>query len=265
MVKFSIITVVKNNVFEIAKTINSLHSQQFKNFEHIIIDANSHDGTSQIIKKKINSKIKYYREPDAGIYDAINKGINFSRGQYVGILHAGDFFSSANILSEINRRIKKYDIFFGNIIFFDKKINILRYWKKSLINLNLYNAYKIPHTTMFIKRKAFQEVGSYNLNYRISSDTDFILRVCQKKYKVFYLNKVVVYMKSGGVSSSYKSFIQKAREDLSIYLKYFGVLFLLIYLLKVLSKVFDFAIFQNTLLLKNDNKILKREYKKINK
>jgi glycosyltransferase len=256
---------VKNNFFEIAKTINSLHSQQFKNFEHIIIDANSHDGTSQIIKKKINSKIKYYRGPDAGIYDAINKGINFSRGQYVGILHAGDFFSSTNILSEINRCIKKYDIFFGNIIFFDKKINILRYWKKSLINLHLYNAYRIPHTGMFIKRKVFQEVGGYSVDYKISSDTDFILRLCKKKYKIFYLDKVILYMKNGGVSSSYKSFTQKAREDLFIYFNYFGILFFVIYLFKVLSKVFDFAIFQNTLLLKNDNKILKREYKKLNK
>jgi glycosyltransferase len=175
---------VKNNVLEIAKTINSLHSQKFKNFEHIIIDANSHDGTSQIIKKKINTKIKYYRGPDAGIYDAINKGINYSRGQYVGILHAGDFFSSVNILSEINRCIKKYDIFFANIIFFDKKKNILRYWKKSLINLNLYNAYKIPHTAMFIKRKAFQEVGSYNVDYSISSDTDFILNYVRGQMQV---------------------------------------------------------------------------------
>lgn len=256
---------MKNNVFEIAKTINSLHSQQFKNFEHIIIDANSHDGTSQIIKKKINAKIKYFRGPDSGIYDAINKGINYSRGQYVGILHAGDFFSSANILSEIHKRTEKYDIFFGNIIFFDKKINILRYWKKSLVNLHLYNAYRIPHTGMFIKRKVFQEVGGYDVDYKISSDTDFILRLCKKKYKVFYLDKVILYMKSGGVSSSYKSYIQKVREDLFIYFKYFGILFLAIYLFKVLSKVFDFAIFQNILLLKNDNKILKREYKKLYK
>jgi hypothetical protein len=134
-----------------------------------------------------------------------------------------------------------------------------------LINLHLYNAYRIPHTGMFIKRKVFQEVGGYSVYYKISSDTDFILRLCKKKYKIFYLDKVILYMKNGGVSSSYKSFTQKAREDLFIYFNYFGILFFVIYLFKVLSKVFDFAIFQNTLLLKNDNKILKREYKKLNK
>lgn len=265
MLKFSIITVVKNNAIEIEKTLNSLHSQKFKNYEHIIIDGNSHDGTSEIIKKKINSKIKYYREPDSGIYDAINKGIDFSRGEYVGLLHAGDFFSSENILSEINRHIKKYDIFFGNIIFFDKKINILRYWKKSLINLSLYNAYKIPHTGMFVKKRIFEEVGNYNVNYKISSDTDFILRLSKNKYKIFCFDKVILFMKSGGVSSSYKGFAKKAYEDLSIYLQYFGISFFVIYLFKTFSKIFDFAIFQNAMLLKKDNKILKREYNKLNK
>jgi len=265
LIKFSIITVVKNNALEIARTLNSLHGQKFNNYEHIIIDGNSHDGTSEIIQKKKNSKIKYYREPDKGIYDAINKGINFSRGEYVGLLHAGDFFSSENILSEINISIKKYDIFFGNIIIFDKKKNILRYWKKSLINLSFFNAYKIPHTGMFVKRRIFQEVGNYNINYKISSDTDFILKVSKKKYITFYFDKVILFMKSGGVSSSYKSFTKKVYEDLSIYLKYFGIFFFVIYLFKIFSKVFDFAIFQDASLLKKNNKILKREYKKLNK
>lgn len=265
MLKFSIITVVKNNALEIAKTINSLRSQKFKNYEHIIIDGNSHDGTSEIIRKKLNSKIKYYREPDTGIYNAINKGINFSRGEFVGLLHSGDFFSSANILTEINRRIKKYDIFYGNIVFFDKKINILRYWKKSLINLSLFNAYKIPHTGMFVKRRVFQEVGNYNTNYKISSDTDFILRVSKKKYKIFYYDKVILFMKSGGLSFSCKSFAQKAYEDLSIYFKYFGILCFVIYIFKIFSKFLDFAIFQNATMLKKDNKNIKKEYKKLNK
>ncbi len=263
MIKFSIITVVKNNALDIAKTLNSLRRQKFKNYEHIIIDGNSYDGTSEIIKKKLNSKIKYYREYDTGIYDAINKGINFSRGKYIGLLHAGDFFLSSNILSEINKYIKKFDIFFGNIIIFNKKINILRYWKKSLINLNLYSAYKIPHTGMFIKRTVFEEVGNYNVNYKISSDTDFILRLCEKKYKILYLNKTILFMKSGGLSSSFKSFSQKVCEDLIIYFKYFGILFLVIYLFKIFLKVFDFNIFQNKSMLKKYNKILKTQYKKI--
>jgi len=110
LTKFTIITVVKNNVFEIEKTINSLKNQKFKNFEHIIVDANSRDGTSEIIQRKINSKIKHYREKDSGIYDAINKGIKYSKGDYIGLLHAGDFFSSNYVLSLINKVSKNNDI-----------------------------------------------------------------------------------------------------------------------------------------------------------
>jgi glycosyltransferase involved in cell wall biosynthesis len=177
LIKFSIITVVKNNAFEIEKTINSLQNQKFKDFEHIIIDGNSKDGTSEIIKKKINSKIKYYRGIDSGIYDAINKGIKYSNGDYIGLLHAGDFFSSSNVLSTINKVLKNTDILIGNVCYFNKRINIVRYWKKCLLKLSLINSYKIPHTGMFIKKKIFKEIGNYNIKYKISSDTDFILRL----------------------------------------------------------------------------------------
>lgn len=263
MIKFSIITVVKNNAFEIEKTINSLQNQKFKDFEHIIIDGNSKDGTSEIIKKKINSKIKYYRGIDSGIYDAINKGIKYSNGDYIGLLHAGDFFSSSNVLSTINKVLKNTDILIGNVCYFDKRINILRYWKKFLLKLSLTNSYKIPHTAMFVKKKIFKEIGNYDTKYKISSDTDFILRLSKKNYQIFYMNKNLIFMKSGGISSSYKNLFRKVREDLIIYFEYFHIFFIAMYFIKIFSKVFDFTIFNKSKFYKNLNNNLRKEYKKI--
>jgi glycosyltransferase len=263
LIKFSIITVVKNNVFEIEKTINSLKNQKFQNFEHIIVDGNSKDGTSEIIKRKINSKIKYYKGTDSGIYDAINKGIKHSKGNYIGLLHSGDFFASSDVLTAINKVSKNNDIVIGNICYFNKKISILRYWKKSLLKLSLTNSYKIPHTGMFIKKEIFKEIGNYNTKYKISSDTDFILRLSKKNYRLFYVNKNLIFMKSGGISSSNKTLLKKVREDLTIYFEYFHIFFIAMYSLKIFSKVFDFIIFSKSKFFKNLNNNLKKNYKKL--
>jgi glycosyltransferase involved in cell wall biosynthesis len=263
LIKFSIITVVKNNNLEIEKTINSLHSQNFKNFEHIIIDGNSSDGTSKIIKKKINLRIKYYRAKDRGIYDAINKGIKLSKGEYIGLLHGGDFFASNKILFNVNNYLKKNDVVTGNICFYNKNLNILRFWRKPLSILSAYNAFKVPHTAMFIKKNIFEKMGNYNINYKISSDTDFIIRLSKYNCKLFYLDKTIIFMKSGGLSFSFKNFFIKLQEDLNIYYKYFYFLFVVMYLIKILSKISDFYLFNNYKLIKSLNYRLKREYKKI--
>ena len=87
MVKISIITVVKNDVHNIGKTIKSVLSQNYKDYEYIIIDGNSVDGTSGIIEK-YQKKLIYIKGKDKSIYDALNKGIKFARGNYIGIIHS---------------------------------------------------------------------------------------------------------------------------------------------------------------------------------
>jgi glycosyltransferase involved in cell wall biosynthesis len=263
LIKFSIITVVKNNVHEIEKTIKSMHLQDFRNFEHIIIDGNSTDGTSKIIRKKKNSKIKYYRSSDGGIYDAINKGIHHSRGEYVGLLHSGDFYSSNKILLTVNRVLKKNDILVGNVSFYNKKINIFRNWKKPFSVLTPHNSFTIPHTGMFIKKKIFREIGNYNAKYKISADTDFIIRLSKYKYKLIYLNQYILHMKSGGVSFSIKNIFRKIYEDMEIYLNHFNIYFIFMYFAKIFSKVFDFPVLISAPLREKIDKKLKYQYKRI--
>ena len=94
LVKFSIITVVKNNKFQISKTINSIQNQNFKNFEFIIVDGVSKDGTTEEIKTKSKSfkKLKHIIRKDKNLYDGLNYGIKISSGKYIVILHSGDIF-----------------------------------------------------------------------------------------------------------------------------------------------------------------------------
>ncbi len=121
--KFSIITVVKNDRDNILKTINSIKNQNFKNFEHIIVDGYSTDGTSEVIKKNIivNKQYKHLIKKDKNLYDALNYGIKISKGEYIGILHSGDIFFNNNILNLIEKEIKDVDAISGNIIYKKKK------------------------------------------------------------------------------------------------------------------------------------------------
>ena len=109
--KFSLITVVKNDKLNIHKTINSIQKQKYKNFEFIIIDGKSKDGTTEIIKKKNRrfKKLKHIIRKDENLYDGLNYGIRKSIGKYIVILHSGDKFFSKNTLEIINKKIFDYD------------------------------------------------------------------------------------------------------------------------------------------------------------
>ena len=109
---FSIITPVLNNKEGIIKTIDSLKIQELKDFEHIIVDGGSTDGTLEVIKNEKNIT-KWISEKDKGIYDAINKGLKISKGKYINTINSGDYYYSSKSLNFI----KKY-LCQNNLIFF---------------------------------------------------------------------------------------------------------------------------------------------------
>ena len=120
--KFSIITVVKNDKTNIESTIKSLSSQNFSDYEHIIIDGNSSDGTSEVIKKAIRNqkKIIYIRKKDKNLYQALNRGIKIAKGDFVGILHSGDMYFNNKVLKLVNSKItNEIDILSGFLIYVD--------------------------------------------------------------------------------------------------------------------------------------------------
>ena len=125
--KFSIITVVKNNKLQISRTIKSVKDQKYKNFELLIIDGKSKDGTTEIIKKRKKNfkKLKHIIRRDKNLYDGLNYGIKNSKGKYIVILHSGDKFFSKNTLGIINKNILNYDAISGNVLF-SKNGKILR-------------------------------------------------------------------------------------------------------------------------------------------
>ncbi len=251
----TIITVVKNDKDNIIKTLDSIRSQSFKNYEHIIIDSNSTDGTSEIIKKKINPQTLHIRESDNGIYQGINKGIKKANGNLVGLLHSGDIFYSSDTLKYIDNKSNNLDFLFGNIAYFkNKKIN--RFWEFKSDKTNRLNPFKIPHTSLFIKKSVLEYLELYDENFIISSDTDFLIRLCKQNFKYKKLDAYIVFMKSGGVSFSLSNFFNKTLEDLTILFKHYNFIFLFFYLYKTVIKLSGFLLFIN----KKKINIILRQY-----
>jgi glycosyltransferase involved in cell wall biosynthesis len=236
--KLSILTVVKNDKKNLLISLESVLSQRFKNFEHIICDGMSNDGTKSIVKEYLNKNTRYICIRDKNYYEALNYAIKSARGDYIGILNAGDKYFNSGILEKVNKKIltTKCDLLFGNLIYFNDKNYSTRIWNFQIKDLNSLSALKIASPTLFVKKKIAIS-NLYNTKYNISSDTDFNIRISKKNLNYVYLNQFMVLMKIGGLSTNPKFFLKKMAQDILILRKYFKFLFIFVYLFKVLIKL----------------------------
>ena len=237
--KFSIITVVKNSISNIGLTTQSLKNQSFKDYEHIIFDGKSTDGTSEFLKRISNNKMLYFREGDKGMYDALNKSFKKVKGQYCIILHSGDFFYSKHSLSLLSKFIdknKNCDFYFSNILFYSQKNkNVSRVWRIPSKNNDKLNFLKIAHTSLCIKRNISEKIF-YNKKFKISADTEYLFKLCQN-FKGKYYDNFFIYMDDKGLSNSKKYFFIKLKEDIKIFYNKFKIFFLFVLMYKFTIRI----------------------------
>ena len=245
--KFSIITVVLNAKKDLIETIKSLREQDFKNFEYIIIDGGSTDGTKEIINNNLDIIDKWKSEKDFGIYDAMNKGIDLCEGNYIGMLNAGDKYMP-NALSLVNSYLEfdKLDFIFGSVM---KKV--LRHgFRKYRIYWNF--DFATSHSSgFFIANNAQKKLGKYNLLYKISSDFDLFFRMIVKENMrglATKKNELIGIFKSGTSYSSRFSFYDHLREETIIRLDNNQNIFLVFF-------VYALHYFKNQDKIKKKNKI----------
>jgi len=195
-IKISIVTPTYNSAKTIDKTLNSIIYQDYHPYELIIIDNKSSDDTLNIIKsyEKLfadnNIKILLLSEPDSGIYNAMNKGIIASTGDYISILNSDDYYSNNTISKVISAiSIKKCDIYYGDIIMHDfleykifaPKINAKKY------ELDMFQP------AMFVSRDFYKLIGLYDENFKLSSDYDWVIRANLANASKYKINSVLTY------------------------------------------------------------------------
>ena len=205
--KISVITVCYNSENTIEKTIKSVISQKYTDYEYIVIDGGSTDNTINLINKYREHINFYTSEKDDGIYDAVNKGIHKSTGEIISILHSNDiFFSNDTTLKVVNyfNINSSLECLIGNTIINKKGSDkILRkYGAKSFKKWMLRIGFSPPHLSTFIKKNVYDNYGLYKKEYKIAGDFEFFLRIFLKN-KIIYkiVNENYIIMESGGKSS----------------------------------------------------------------
>lgn len=213
---FSVITVVYNGEKFLEKTITSVINQSCKDFEYIVIDGGSTDKSLEIIKK-YEKKIDYWvSEKDKGIYDAFNKGMIVSKGEFIGFINSDDIYkkNALSIISNYIRKNKVADFIFGSV---KKHWGILYGYKPHKIKYS-WGFYSSHSTGFFIKRKVAEKVGFYNIKYKYHADYDYFYRLIVKnKMRGISTkkNEIVGIFRRGGFSSKI-SFWKKLKEDIRI-------------------------------------------------
>jgi glycosyltransferase involved in cell wall biosynthesis len=234
----TLITVVRNARDTIGETINSVAGQEFRDFEYLVIDGASTDGTLGIIKAHDDVIDHWISEPDNGIYDAMNKGIRLARGQYIGLLNADDMFAGPEVLRTVADRIIEtgVDAVFSSLEIVDRQSpdRVLRRYRIPYVSDNLLRiGIMPPHPTFYCRKSVLERAGLYRTDFRIAADFEMMVRLfVSQRISWSYIDFVSVIMRSGGLSNSgLRSRIRlnleivRACHDNSLYTNVFFILF----------------------------------------
>lgn len=198
--KISIITINYNSKRYLEQTISSVASQSYSNKEYIIIDGGSTDGTLEIIKKHESKIDCWISEPDDGIADAMNKGVELATGDYILFLHSDDYLLALDVLEKAAQYlVDPYEIIMFSIILEHNS-------KKSLARsrgLNWWINFKtgVFHQSTFCSKKLFQKIGRFDTKFKITMDYDFFLRAYRARVSTRIIDKPLSVMRLVGISS----------------------------------------------------------------
>lgn len=221
MPKLSVITINFNNKDGLERTIRSVIAQTFTDYEYIVIDGGSTDGSVDVIKKYV-SRITYsVSEKDTGIYNAQNKGIKVAKGEYCLFLNSGDFLVDEKVLSKVFSKNYPEDILYGNMMidWGNKKVTL----GKMPDTISLYQMYTdtLWHPVSFIKKQLFDNYGNYDERYKIVADYEFFFRsIIVNKATVRHIASTISQFSIDGLSSKPENKLLEQGERKSVQKKY---------------------------------------------
>lgn len=205
----TVITVCYNSAATIAETIRSVAKQTYKDIEHVVIDGQSTDETLCVVEANRHCRLVINSEPDSGIYDAMNKGLNIATGEVVGILNSDDFYLHEGVLSEVVAAFSadpKLDVVLGGVDFVKSNdvTKPVRIYRANGFKLWMFRfGFMPPHPAAFVRKSAYERVGGYKTDYKIAADFDLLLRLLLKDGAKYHASKGLwVRMLIGGVSTS---------------------------------------------------------------
>ncbi|MCF8237226.1 MAG: glycosyltransferase [Saprospiraceae bacterium] len=210
---FSIITVCYNAVEPLRRTLQSVQDQDFSNYEHLVIDGASHDGTLELLQSQTAPQLRWISEPDQGLYDAMNKGQAMARGQFVWFVNAGDLIEGREVLSRLAQFVTpETDILYGDVLMVNPDGDVLG--TRSSVTTQ-----KTPDTLswkdlrygMVVSHQAFLPRVSICTPYiseNLCADIDWVIKCLKKSRATIHTHMILARFETGGLSR------QRHRESL---------------------------------------------------
>jgi glycosyltransferase involved in cell wall biosynthesis len=199
--KLSIVTINFNNLKGLKNTVESVINQTWKEFEYIIIDGGSTDGSAEYISDMQEHFEYWVSERDKGIYNAMNKGINIANGEYLLFLNSGDFFVDNEVLSKIFQFIaaEKFDLYFFSV---QRHWGVREIFPYPNFKKRLLNGENVPHQASFIKKSLFSRFGLYSEYYKICGDVEFFCRLIRKDVSSQVERIITTQMQPDGIGNN---------------------------------------------------------------
>lgn len=228
IMNITIITVSYNSKDTIEHTFRSILNQDYANYEYIVVDGASDDGTLNIINKyqsEFQGRMRWISEKDKGLYDAMNKGIRLANGDIIGFLNSDDFFNFDNVLKKIVRKFEEdssLDSVYADINYVKKNNprKIVRRWTSGP-RRSFKTGWHPAHPAFYVKREVYQKYGLFDTSFELAADFELMLRFLDRfKISTYYINKPFVNMRLGGVTNnSYRNFLKQNIECIRAFQK----------------------------------------------
>ncbi|MFM7012897.1 MAG: glycosyltransferase family 2 protein, partial [Betaproteobacteria bacterium] len=220
--KISVVTAVFNRVETVARAIQSVQRQDYSNVEHVVQDGRSTDGTMAVVEALATRATSVVSAPDAGIYDALNKGVARAAGDVIGLMHSDDFFAHDGVLTRVADALDRTgaDGAYCDLQYVSASdpTQVVRHWRSGAYSpARLKFGWMPPHPTLYLRREVFERWGAYDTSLRISADYEAMLRyLLAGGISLAYVPEVLVKMRVGGESNgSLSRILLKSREDLA--------------------------------------------------
>jgi len=210
---FSIITINLNNHEGLRRTIESVLGQNISDYEYIVVDGVSSDGSLDVIEEFDKEITKKLIEKDSGVYDAMNKGLALATGKYIAFLNSGDEFKSDSTLGEIQKGCGDKDFVYCDVEVFNEKSSRLSIHPTNLSTRFLLTG-MICHQAIFAKKSLFDKTGPFSTNYKVYGDYEWMLRAIKKESATTqHIPQVLVRYEEIGISNTTNKEKQRAEKD----------------------------------------------------
>jgi glycosyltransferase involved in cell wall biosynthesis len=216
--RITVVTAVLNRAPVVADCLRSVREQTHPDVEHIVVDGGSQDGTLDVLRERAGPNVRWTSERDAGLYDAVNKGVSRATGDVVGILGADDVYTSPTVLARVADVLGRTGVesCYGDLRYVQDDLRtIVRDWRSSEFRRGRFaRGWMPPHPTFFVRRSVYERLGLYDTRLRIAADYELMLRYLEVHgVTTAYLPEVLVLMRVGGVSNRLRMLLKKSAED----------------------------------------------------